>query len=393
MRERFSPLVERVSGKGAQGWELHRAAVEAKAAGRDVIVMSIGDPEFSTSPAIADTAVEAIRSGDTHYPEVQGRYKVRKAVAQYVNHLSATSHGAENVVLCNGTQNALFNVSLALFTEGDEVIMPDPAYLTYEATLRVGGAKLVPVPLRSESGFALDISAIAQSVTPRTKAIMVNSPANPTGAVATRDEVAGLAALARENDLWVVSDEVYADLIFEGQHRSIASAPEMVDRSVIVGGLSKSHAMTGWRIGWAVGPVDLINHMERINLAMTYGLPGFIQQAALTALRADDEVAAMREIYRRRRDLVVDQLSEAPGLVPLVPGAGMFVFVDVRGTGMTSNDFAWELFESTGVAVLDGANFGQNAQGWVRMSFAIDETYLAEACRRVVDFCQSLLDK
>ena len=389
----FSPLVDRAGGKGAEGWAVHFAARQAQARGEDVVVLSVGDPDFGTPEGVTDRAIEALDEGDTHYTDIPGRPALRSAIADYVGRLAGAEFESQNVMVSAGTQNALFNTSLCLLGPGDEVIVPDPAYLTYEATLRIGGATLVPSPLTDH--FRIDPYAIRDAVTPATKAIMINSPANPTGVVATEDELAAVAELAVENDLWVISDEVYAELVFcdgvaDRHHQSIAAQPGMGERTVIVGALSKSHAMTGWRMGWAVGPPALVRHMATVALAMNYGLPPFIQEAAITAIvDHQSSVDAMREIYRRRRDLALFMLGDAPGVEVLAPEAGMFVIADVRDTGMTSSDFSRRLFDEQRVSVLDAANFGSRADGWVRISFTIDDVRLAEGCRRIVDFCST----
>ncbi len=388
----FSSLVDRAGGKGAEGWAVHFAARQAEARGEDVVVLSVGDPDFGTPAGIVDRAIKALDDGDTHYSDIPGRPRLRSAIADYVSRLTGVHYGGSNAIVCAGTQNALFNTSLCLLETGDEVIVADPAYLTYEATLRLGGATLVPALL--DDRFRLDPEAIRKAVTARTKAIMVNSPANPTGVVATPDELSSIAAIALENDLWVISDEVYAELVFADEtnreHHSIAACAGMAERTVVIGAVSKSHAMTGWRLGWAVGPPSLIKHMTTVALAMNYGLPPFIQEAAVAALEDHaPDVDDMRAIYQRRRDLTTFMLADAPGLELLVPEAGMFVLADVRGTGLTSADFSRKLFDEQRVSVLDAANFGGRADGWVRISFTIDDVRLAEGCRRIVDFCHT----
>jgi len=392
----FSPLVVQIGGKGSEGWAVHTAARKAADAGEDVVFLSVGDPDFGTPVGIVDRAIEALDGGDTHYTQVAGRPALRNAIASYVSDLTGVDYAKDNTTTTAGTQGALFSTSLCLLTAGDEVIIPDPAYLTYEASLRICGATLVPVALTDS--FRLDPATIAAAVTPKTKAIMVNSPANPTGVVATLDELAAVAAIAVEHDLWVISDEVYAELVFdeaddgaEATHHSIAAQPGMAERTVVLGALSKSHAMTGWRLGWAVGPPDLMLHMENLMLSMNYGLPGFIQEAGVVALEQHAaDVANMREIYRRRRDLTTFMLAEAPGLEVLVPEGGMFVLADVRGTGFTSAGFSQALFDEQRVSVLDAANFGDRGDGWVRIAFTIDDVRLAEGCRRIVDFCHTV---
>ncbi len=389
----FSPLVDRVAGRGAEGWAVDAAATKAKARGEDVVILSVGDPDFDTPAGITDRAIEALDEGDTHYTPIAGRPALRRAIATYVSGLTGVVYAKHNAIAATGTQNALFGASLCLLAAGDEVIVPDPAYLTYEASLRVGGASLVPIPLTDT--FRLDPAAIGGAVTARTKAIMINSPANPTGMVASESELAAIATIAIDHDLWVISDEVYAELVYSDtnghtRHHSIAAQPGMAERTVVLGAPSKSHAMTGWRMGWAVGPEQLIRHMSTLTLSMNYGLPGFIQEAAIVAIEQHtSDVAAMRTIYRRRRDLTTFMLADAPGLEVLAPEGGMFVLADVRGTGLTSAEFSTQLFAEQKVSVLNGANFGDRADGWVRVSFTIDDVSLAEGCRRIVDFCHT----
>lgn len=394
----FSPLVVQVGGKGSEGWNVHFQAAKAAAAGEDVVLLSVGDPDFSTPDGITDRAIEALDGGDTHYTPIAGRPALRSAIASYVSRLTGVDYTLDNVTATAGTQGALFSTSLCLLQTGDEVIIADPAYLTYEASLRICGATLVPVDLTDD--FRLDPETIRAAITPQTKAIMVNSPANPTGVVATLEELAAIASIAVEHDLWVISDEVYGELVFADHHASLAGAtnahhsiaaqPGMAERTVVLGALSKSHAMTGWRLGWAVGPADLMLHMENLMLAMNYGLPGFIQEAGIVAIENHAaDVVSMREIYRRRRDLTTFMLQEAPGLDLLVPEGGMFVLADVRGTGLTSAAFSQALFDEQRVSVLDAANFGDRGDGWVRISFTLDDVRLAEGCRRIVDFCHT----
>jgi aspartate/methionine/tyrosine aminotransferase len=355
---RFSPLVERISGEGAAAWAIHSEAVAAKRGGADIIVLSIGDPDFATPAPIVDTAVAAMRAGDTHYSDIPGRPALREAIARDHRDTGGAEVGPENVIVLAGAQNALFSASLCLFEPGDEVLVLDPMYVTYEATVRVSGASLIPVPPVAESGFRPDPRAIEKAVTPKTRAILFANPSNPSGVAMTRAELEAIADIARRYDLWVISDEVYAALTFDAPHLSIAALPGMAERTVTVGSLSKSQAMTGWRCGWVVGPELLIGHLDKLSLCMLYGLPGFIQEAALTALTsARGEMHAMRDIYRRRRDLVHAALAGVQGLHAVKPQAGMFLLVDIRGTGLSASEFAWGLLREQGVAVLDATCF------------------------------------
>ncbi|AXF10767.1 arginine--pyruvate aminotransferase AruH [Paraburkholderia graminis] len=384
---KYSSRVEGLQGRRTSAWEIHRVAQQAAAKGEDVIVLSVGDPDFATPAPIVERAVDALRGGDTHYSAVSGRDPLRAAIASEHSRMSGVAVAPANVILTAGAQNGVFATSLCLLEAGDEVIVPEPMYLTYEACVRAAGATLVPVPVDPARAFHLDCDALERAVTSRTKAIFFATPCNPTGVVMPRADLERIARVACEHDLWVLSDEVYADLTFEREHVSIMSLPGMAERTVTLGSLSKSHAMAGWRVGWAIGPTQLIEHMGRLALAMLYGLPGFIQQAALTALQEKARIVdEMREIYRRRRDVVFEHLSRIPRLRCLLPEAGMFMMVDVSGTGLDTMDFTWRLFRAQGVSVLDASAFGETANGFVRLGFVVDEARLAEACKRIAAF-------
>lgn len=392
---RFSPFVEQIAGHGVAAWDIHHAAFDAERDGEDVIILSVGDPDFPTPHFITEAAVQALRSGDTHYTDVAGRPSLRQAIAtRYAKRLGRPVQ-ADNVIVVAGAQNALFVTSLCLLQAGDEVIVLDPMYVSYEATLKASGATLVRVTCEADGGFRPDLERLAAAVTPRTRAIFVSNPNNPTGVMLSAQELQAIADLAIAHDLWVVVDEVYESLCYEREHVSLASLPGMQRRCVIICSLSKSHAMTGWRIGWIIAEPTLIGHAETLMLSMLYGLPGFVMEAALAGVLAYDEVTnGMREIYRRRRDLVVDALSNCPGIRVLKPDAGMFVLVDVRATGLSSLDFAWRLLREAKVSVLDAAAFGEPAQGFVRLSFTLSEERLAEACLRIKDFVgKRLMDR
>ncbi|MGU7771633.1 pyridoxal phosphate-dependent aminotransferase [Burkholderia sp. MR1-5-21] len=388
---KYSNLVDRLQGKRTSAWDIHRVALKALSTGEDVIVLTVGDPEFATPPAIIETAVSALRAGDTHYSTVNGREPLRAAIAERHVRMTGVPTSADNVIVTPGAQNGLFAASLCLLEPGDEVIVPEPLYLTYEACVRAAGAILVAVPVDRFRAFHLDCDALEAAVTQRTRAIFFATPCNPTGVVFPRSDLERIAEIACQNDLWVLSDEVYAGITFERDHVSIASLPGMAERCVTLGSLSKSHAMAGWRVGWAIGPIELIEHMGRLALAMLFGLPGFVQQAALTALDNEESIVAeIREIYRRRRDLVFERLQGVQGLRCLLPEAGMFMLIDVSGTGLDPVDFSWKLFRAQGVSVIDASAFGDSAHGFVRLGFVVDDARLEEACDRIERFVESL---
>jgi arginine:pyruvate transaminase len=388
---RFSPFVERIAGQGVAAWDIHHAAWQAQRNGEDVIILSVGDPDFATPEFITDAAIRALKAGDTHYTDIPGHPDLRRAIAERYSKRLGRTLQAGNVITLPGAQNALFVSSMCLLQAGDEVISLDPMYVTYEATLKASGATLVRVTCEADAGFRPDMARLKAAITPRTRAIFLSNPNNPTGVVLSVEELQGIAELAIAHDLWVVVDEVYESLCYQRDHVSLASLPGMAERCVIVGSLSKSHAMTGWRIGWIVADPRLVKHAENLSLSMLYGLPGFVMAGALAAVLAHDQVAHdMRELYQRRRDLVVAGLSGCPDIVVRSPDAGMFVLLDVRGTGLGSLDFAWRLFREAGVSVLDAAAFGEPAQGFVRLSFTVSDEQLARACLRIKAFVASI---
>jgi len=387
----FSDLVQRIGGGGVEAWKIHSEAVAAAARGDDVIVLSVGDPEFAAPAAITDAAVDALRNGDTHYTTIAGRTALRQRIARQHTRQSGQAVESDNVIVVSGAQNGLFCASLCLCGPGDEVLVPEPLYLTYEATIRASGATLVSVPVRQDDSFRIDLDALQHAVTERTRAIFFATPCNPTGVVMDRDELQRISDLACRHDLWVVADEVYGALTFYAEHISIASLDGMAPRTVTVSSLSKSHAMAGLRVGWAIAPSELIGHMANLLLCMLYGAPGANQAAACLALDRFDAVTdGIRAIYRRRRDLVHRLLAAVPDLRCPLPEAGMFMLLDVRATGLSSADFAWGLFRHSGVSVLDAQAFGPSARGFVRLGLVVDDARLEEACRRIAGYVGTL---
>jgi arginine:pyruvate transaminase len=381
-------------GPAAETWNIHYEAVRRRRRGEDVILLTVGDPDFGTPLPIVEAAKASLDQGRTHYADVTGQPPLRAAIAAQHAKLTGQQVSPDQVVVLAGAQCALFAAFQCLVDPGDEVIVFEPAYVTYPATVAAAGAILVPVPLRPENGFHLDPADLRRALTPRTRAILWNSPNNPTGAVATAEELAALASTACEHDLWLVSDEVYATLVFTGQHRSPAALPGMAERTVTVSSVSKSHAMTGWRLGWLIGPEPLAHHAGRLALCMLYGSPGFIQDAATTALAHDlPELATMRERFRRRRDTVLDHLANLPGIRCHEPAGGMFVMLDVRGTGRSATDFAHGLLAAENVSLLPGDAFGSPAAGHVRLSLTVSEERLVEACGRIRRHLLALADR
>jgi arginine:pyruvate transaminase len=387
----FAPLVDRVAGRGAGAWEVYFEAARRREAGIDVIGLTVGDPDQRPPEAVIAATIAALRDGHTGYAPITGYPAVRAAIAARVAQRTGRPCAADNIVVVPGAQAGLYCALQCLAGAGDEVVVGEPVYATYAGVAGATGATLVTVPLPPERGFHPDLDAIAAAIGPRTRVLWINSPHNPTGAVLTAEETAGLARLARERDLWLLSDEVYEDLAFARPHVSAWSLPDMAERTVVVSSLSKSHAMPGFRFGWIVGPPALSRYLFNLLLAMLYGGPPFIQDGALAALSAElPEAAALTETYRARAEMMTRLLAEAPRCRVVPPEGGMFVLLDVRGTGLGSDEFALRLLDRENVAVLPCDGFGASAQGHLRIALTAPEPRLEEAARRLVRFARAL---
>ena len=386
---RYSPLVKRIAGDGADAWVVHYTARMAQERGEDVILLSVGDPDLDTPAPVLERAIERLRAGDTHYTPATGRQHLREAIAAAHGARTGQPVTADNVIFLAGAQNALFVASLCIAAPGDEVIALEPLYPSYPATLEVSGARMVRVAAPAAQGFRVDLAALEAAITVHTRAIFFATPNNPSGVILSDAELAMIGDLARRHALWVVADEVYAGLAPGGRVPSLAARlPEQV---VTISSLSKSHAMPGWRAGWLVGPRQLVMHAEAMAQCMLFGLPGFVQEAAVTALSvAATAESRIREYCAVRREFLLAGLVGLRGVVCLVPDAGMFLLMDVRGTGLSGYDFMCELYRSERVSVLDGGAFGRETSGFVRVCFAADEELLRRAIVRIRRFVATL---
>jgi len=383
----LSSLVDRIGGRGASAWNIHTRAMLDRENGEDVIVFSVGDPDFDTPSKIVDSAKRALDDGDTHYMDVRGKQTLRRLIAEQHTEKTGQQVTAQNIVIVPGAQCGLFCASLCVAESGNEIITTDPVYTTYEAAICATGAEMVTVAQRVDEGFRTDYHDLKSAITAKTRGIFLANPNNPTGVVLSDDEMQHIVDLACEHDLWIVADEVYADLVYEGEFKHFASIPEAQDRVISVSSFSKTFAMTGWRIGWIVAPEPVADHVENLLLSMLYGMPGFVQEAAITALsECKLDSLSMRDTYRNRRDLVLNALKEAPLIKCQKPMSGMFLLVDIRETALSSAEFVVRLYEATGVAVLDGGAFGSTGEGFVRISFTNSEEDLLEGSRRIVQF-------
>ena len=381
---KFSPLIERIRGEGSDAWRTHYEAAAARERGEDVIILSIGDPDINAPQAVIERAVEKLRSGDTHYTPAAGRLALREAIAKAHTRRTGQEVTAENVLCLSGTQNALFVASLCLAGPGDEAITFDPLYPTYTATIEVSGAKLLRAP--TGPGLRPDLKALETLVTPRTRALFWATPNNPSGVILNESELEAIGAIARRHDLWLISDEVYAGLAPAGKVPSLAA--RLPERVVTLGSLSKSHSMPGFRAGWLVGPRQLTANAEALSMCMLFGLPGFIQEAALTALGiAPETELKLRQFCDQRREQFMAGLQGIPNIRVFAPEAGMFLLLDVRDTGLSGYEFMRALYERRKVSVLDGAAFGQHTAHFVRICFATEEPTIDLACERIRQFC------
>lgn len=385
---RFSPLVDRLAGKGADAWRIHFEGVRQRAQGRDVILLTVGDPDQAPPEAVIEATVESLRRHRTHYSPIVGHSELRGAVAARVTRRTGRPCSAENVVIVPGAQAGLYCALQCIAGDGDEVLIPEPIYATYEAVVGASGARLVTVPLRPEAGFHPDLDMIERALTPHSRVLWINTPHNPTGAVLSASEVEAIAALCRRHRLWLVSDEVYEDLTFARPH---ASAWGVSEQSIVVSSLSKSHAIPGFRIGWIVAPTRLVTHLFNLVLCMLYGGPPFIQDGALAALTADlPEVAALREDYRRRATLLAGMLAAAPKCRLTPPEGGMFLMLDIRDTGLGAEAFARALLDREALALLPCDGFGPSGTGQLRISLAAPDGRLVEAGERILRFTRTL---
>ena len=357
--------------------------------GRSIVHLEIGEPDFATPPHIVAAAEAAIEDGYTHYTPAGGIPEVREAVAShYARRLGIPCEGNE-VILTPGSKNILMFAMLALIEPGDEVILPDPGYPIYASLVSFMGAKPVGVPLREERGFRFDVDEFKSLVTDRTRMVILNSPQNPTGGILEKEDLIEVAKVAVERDLWVVSDEIYSQITYDGPVPSIAELPGMKERTIVMDGLSKAYAMCGWRLGIGLAPAPLIKHMETLMINSSSCATAFIQVATMTALdspESEKSIHRMVDEYRGRRDAIVDGLNAIPGISCHKPGGAFYVFPNVTATGWDHRELADALLAKAGVAVLPGTAFGPMGKGYIRLSYAQSIDNLQEGLRRIGEF-------
>lgn len=382
---RYAAITDRLRGLGADKWAVHFKGRAMMAAGREVIELTIGEPDIPADPALIAATVEALHRGRFRYSDGQGEIGLRRALADRYGARAGRAVDPDQVLCLPGTQAALFAAMLTLAGEGDEVAVPDPYYATYEGVIAASGARLRPVPTCAGEGFRLTADALADAITPATRVLLLNNPHNPTGALLSPDEIAAITRICAERELWIISDEVYEHLVLDPAAR-FASPFDLAtgaDRTVVVSSISKSHAAPGFRSGWMIGPPEFARRAQPVAEMMLFGNQPFIADATAWAVGQDSPAAAaMREAFARRARMAADILT-APGLAPLMPQAGMFIMCGVGGTGMNAEVFADTLLQAEGVSAMPGAAFGTCAPDHLRLSLTVPDDRLAEACRRI----------
>jgi aspartate aminotransferase len=365
-------------------------AKELERQGKDVIHLEIGEPDFDTPTHICDAAAAAMRAGQTHYCPSAGLIELRDAAAAYLSRTRGIAVRPDNVLVANGAKPFLFFTILAACNPGDEVIYPDPGFPIYESAISWVGATPVALPLHEERDFVFDPAELEARLSSRTKLVILNSPQNPTGGATGREDVAAAARLIVETDAWVLSDEVYSQMLYDGEFASIAAEPGMLERTVVLDSFSKTYAMTGWRCGYAAAPEALVEPLTRFVVNSTSCVPPFVQLAGVAALEGPmDAVEAMMAEFRARRALVVEGLNELPGVSCRMPRGAFYAFPNVSGTVFGADELARRLLDEAGVAVLAGSAFGRVGADNLRLSYANSRENLARALERIGAFLES----
>ncbi len=385
-------LATRMSRLGTEtAFEVLVRARALEAQGRDVVHLEVGEPDFDTPANIIEAGANALRTGWTHYGPAAGLPDLREAIANYLNASRGTSYGASNIVVTPGGKPIMFFVILALLEAGDEAIYPNHGFPIYESMINFVGARAVPSPILESRDFALDVDQLPSLITPKTKLLIINSPANPTGGVLNREEIARIAELAVEHDLTVLADEIYSEILYEGEHVSIATMPGMAERTIVLDGFSKTYAMTGWRLGYGAMPEAFAQVIANLMVNSNSCTSMAVQRAGLEALTGpQDEVRAMVEAFRKRRDLIVDGLNAIDGISCLRPKGAFYVFPNITGVGMKSKPFADLLLQDHGVAGLSGTAFGEYGEGYLRLSYANSEENIQKALDRIANAIEAV---
>jgi aspartate/methionine/tyrosine aminotransferase len=371
-------------------FEVLSRARALEAQGRSIIHLEIGEPDFETPRHIIDAAKQALDEGWTHYGPSQGLPELREAIAAYITRTRGIAADPAHVCVVPGGKPIIFFPMLALLNPGDEVIYPNPSFPIYESMIRFTGATPVPIPLVESRGFSFDLDLFRARLSPKTRMVILNSPANPTGGVMPNEDIAEIAAMLAERDVVVLSDEIYSRMSYSHPHVSIASFPGMKEKTIILDGFSKTYAMTGWRIGYGLLPPELVDPVNRLMVNSNSCTASFTQRAAIAALNGPQEPAeAMIAEFRRRRDVFIDQINRIPGFRCPMPEGAFYAFPNIEGTGWKSKALADALLEQASVACLSGTAFGSFGEGYLRLSYANSPEKLQEAVDQISRFFAS----
>jgi aspartate aminotransferase len=386
-------LAEGMSRLGTESaFEVLVRARALEAAGREVIHLEIGEPDFPTAPHIVEAAVDALRKGWTHYGPSPGLPEVRQAIAEDAGRRRGITVDPAEVVVTPGAKPIMFFAILALVDRDDEVIYPNPGFPIYESMINFVGGRAVPYGFREEHDFDVDVGEIIDKITDRTRLVILNSPHNPTGGMIPRESVAELAHALADRDLFILSDEIYSRLIYEGEHASVTQYPGLKEKTIILDGFSKTYAMTGWRLGFGIMRPDLAQRVAQLQTNATSCTASFTQVAALTALGGDQScVDNMREEFRRRRSVIVDGLNRIPGFRCGQPRGAFYVFPNIIGTGFKSKPLADAILNDAGVAALSGTAFGAWGEGYLRFSFANSVENIQKALDWIEDWVKKTI--
>ena len=389
-RPRFSHQSDALNAADTAVWAVSDRAREMAQKGEDVIFLCVGDPNFDTPKPILDFARARLGVGRTHYSPAAGEPVLRSAIAEVESKVSPHPCSPEEVVVFPGGTNAIYSVLACLLNPGEEIVIPEPMYIGYLPIADALRLKIKPASFCAANHFAFDLDAIKASIGETTRAVMINTPGNPSGAMASPAQLRELAAYCRTRNIWLICDEMYSMITFARRHTSLRAVAEQLDNVVVVDGLSKSHAMSGWRLGWAVAQSPLTERLAEFAGATIFGCSQFIQEAAAFALEFDAYfVSQMRDAYCKRRDLLVERIERIPGLSCNKPEAGMFVMMDISQVAESSQAFAEALLAEQQVSVLPGAAFGASAAKHVRLTLANDEAELNRALDRIEYFVNS----
>ncbi len=361
--------------------------------GREILHFELGDPDFSTPPNVVEVAIAALRNGETHYAPSGGLQDLKEAAADVTFRSRGFRPGLDQLLVCAGANVMIFYAVVCVADPGDDVIVPDPGFVSYFSILKFLGMNIIRVPIREENEFRLDPEDVRRAITPKTRMIIMNSPSNPTGAVMTEDEIKRVYDIAEEHDIYLLSDEIYARMIYEEagtKHYSPSKYDHCQERTIIVNGFSKSYAMTGWRLGVVTGPSEVITKMGLLLETTSSCVSPFIQRAGIEALKGDQgPIFKMVDEFRKRRDVLVNGLNSLPGVTCFKPKGAFYVFPNIKGTGMTSEEFTDRMLHEAGVAVTPGTVFGVHGQGYVRLCY----TNKVDCIDRAIDKMLKVLTK